>query len=273
MNKGKWNGEQLLNEEYVTAATARQIDTNAAGIFSEGTRGYGYQFWRLTHNAYHFNGMGCQYGICVPDKDIIMVYNADNQGMEQVRRVLFDKFFELIVDDAKDQPLAENPAAEAALESYTAGLKLMTAEGESCSETADRVSGKEYKMEENPMGISRMRFTFDQGKGTMWYVNAQGEKEISFGLGYNEFGIFPQEGYADQVGNTVTKGRFYRCAASAGWTETDKLLMKVQIIDEYFGNLNMSVSFKEDKIMVSMIKVAEDFLNEYQGYAWGTCKD
>lgn len=270
MNKGKWNGEQILNEAYVTAATSRQIDTNAAGINDTATRGYGYQFWRLSHNAYYFNGMGCQYGICVPDQDIIMVYNADNQGMENVRRVIFDKFFELLVEEAKNEPLSVDQEAEAALEEYTKGLKLMTAEGEPFSSRAAEVNGKLYRMKENPMGISQVKLTFDGNKGNLWYVNAQGEKNITFGLGYNEFGLFPQEGYADQMGNVVTKGRFYKCAASAGWAEEHKLLMKVQIIDEYFGNLNMVISFKDNNIMISMTKVAEDFLNEYQGYAWGS---
>ncbi len=47
----------------------------------------------------------------------------------------------------------------------------------------------------------------------------------------------------------------------------------VQIIDKYFGRMYMSVSFKQkDKIAILCTKAAEDFLDEYQGYADGIKK-
>ena len=49
----------------------------------------------------------------------------------------------------------------------------------------------------------------------------------------------------------------------------NKLRIRVQIIDIYFGNLNIEISFKDDEIGVCMIKNAEAFLDEYEGYAIG----
>ena len=69
-----------------------------------------------------------------------------------------------------------------------------------------------------------------------------------FGMCRNEYGDFPEEGYADQVGSVRTKGHFYRCAASAAWVEPQKLFMKIQIIDKYFGNLNVTFGFAEDRL-------------------------
>ncbi|MBO5667416.1 MAG: hypothetical protein J6S45_08210, partial [Firmicutes bacterium] len=63
---------------------------------------------------------------------------------------------------------------------------------------------------------------------------------------------------------------YYKCAASAAWTEEKKLFIKVQIIDDYFGNLSIVMGFREDgKLGVYMCKCAEDFLEEYTGYASG----
>ena len=45
------------------------------------------------------------------------------------------------------------------------------------------------------------------------------------------------------------------------------LSLRVQIIDRYFGNLFMMFSFKGDEVAISMVKNAEDFLNEYHGRA------
>ena len=47
--------------------------------------------------------------------------------------------------------------------------------------------------------------------------------------------------------------------------------MLVQIIDEYFGRLYIRVAFLDDNTLaVLMQKTAEDFLQEFEGYADGS---
>lgn len=270
MNKGKWNGEQILNEAYVTAATSKQIDNNTHGASEYDTHGYGYLIWMNYQNSFSFNGMGCQFAVCVPDKDLIMVYNGDNQGNEYCKKTLMDNFFSMIVDEMSDAPLQEDPTAQKELQEYTKNLKLLTAIGEKTSDVAEKVNGVTYIMNQNPMGISKMRVTFDGENGVLEYTNEQGDKSLPFAMCKNVFTKFPQEGYAKEVGTVRTTGHFYQCASSAAWLEPDKLFIKVQIIDDYFGRLNINLSFKEDKLGVYMNKCAEDFLQEYEGYATGT---
>jgi len=266
LNKGQWNGEQILNEEYVTKATSKLVDNDYIGS-DPTTKGYGYQF-RLTYrNSFFFSGMGSQYAICVPDKDIIMVYNGDNQGKDD--SMIFNKFFELIVEPATEEALPENPVAEKLLQEYATDLKLLIAKGNVDSEFKKESNHVTYKMLENPMGIREFSLQFDGNNGTFAYVNEQGKKKISFGMGYNEIGLFPQEGYSDEVGTIKTTGHYYRCAASASWVEPQKIRILVQIIDKYFGNLSITISFQENKAMIHMVKAAEDFLNEYDGDAYG----
>ena len=111
--------------------------------------------------------------------------------------------------------------------------------------------------------------TFAGPHGCLNYTSAQRDKTIVFGMCRNEYGDFPEEGYADQVGSVRTKGHFYRCAASAAWIEPQKLFMKIQIIDQYFGNLNVTFGFAEERLGLYMQKNAEDFLEEYEGFASG----
>lgn len=269
MNMGKWNGEQLLNEEYVAAATAKQIDNNPLGSNEFDEQGYGYLIWRTYRNSFFFNGMGCQFAVCVPEKDLIMVYNGDNQGLVHAKKNIFDKFFELIVDEISDKPLDGDIKALEELERRTENLVLCTAAGETQSEFADKVNNVTYIMGANPMGITKMRFVFDGNEGRMEYTNAQGDKTLYFGMGKNVFAKFPQEGYSKEVGSVFTKGHFYACATSAAWVEPHKLFLKVQIIDDYFGRLNITVSFKDNTIGVYMNKTAEDFMDEYVGFAGG----
>lgn len=269
MNKGKWNGEQVLNEAYVTAATSKQIDNNVLGVNELDSQGYGYLIWRTYQNSFFFNGMGCQFAICVPDKDLIMVYNGDNQGKAMAKKNIIDTFFSMIVDEIADEPLVDDSKAQKELEEATADLKLMIAKGEAQSEFENKINGVTYRMDENPMGITKIRVVLEGEDGRLEYTNAQGDKVLYFGMGKNVFAKFPQEGYSKEVGSVFTKGHYYDCAASAAWIEPHKLFIKVQIIDEYFGTLNINLGFKENAIGVFMNKCAEDFLDEYQGLAGG----
>ena len=62
-------------------------------------------------------------------------------------------------------------------------------------------------------------------------------------------------------------GNTYKCAASFGWVEKQKLSIIVQIIDDYIGLLNITIGFNDDYALLDMCKSAEDFLDEYSGCA------
>ena len=118
------------------------------------------------------------------------------------------------------------------------------------------------------MGITQFRFTFNGDEGMLDYVNQQGEKQLPFGLKKNRFVKFPQFGYSNDFGNVheITDFR-YDCASSAGWVEEQKLQIRVQIIDRYFGSTMMTFGFVDEKTAgVRMISNAEDFLQEYEGW-------
>ena len=71
----------------------------------------------------------------------------------------------------------------------------------------------------------------------------------------------------------TTNGFMYDCAVSGAWREERKFCLKTQIIDRYFGNMFATFSFDgEGNVALRMSKTAEDFLNEYNGAAYGTEK-
>ena len=267
MNRGKWNGCQLLNEKYITDATTKRIDNNVLGIDALDALGYGYQFWITRQNSYFMNGMGCQFAICVPHKQLILIYNGDNQGKVLAKSIVIDGFFDIIVNDAEDLPIKENPKEQKELLDYASDLKLAAAIGGKHSDFEEKINGKIFNLKENPMGIKRFSLSFKGDKGSFNYTNSQGDKTIKFGMCTNEFGFFPEEGYSKEIASKRADGNYYKCAASAAWTEPKKLFIKVQIIDDYLGNLNISIGFSGEKVGIYMNKVAEGFLNEYEGFA------
>ena len=269
MNKGKWNGEQILNEDYAVAAVSKQIDNNLLGENGFDKQGYGYQIWRTRQNSYFFNGMGCQFAICVPDKDLIFIYNGDNQGKVLAKSIIIDNFFDIIVDSVCDGEIEDN-GENAELLEYVKDLKLAVAVGEKeNAKLEEKINGKTFIMNENPMGFKKVRFDFTSDGGTMFYTNAQGDKELKFGRCENAFGEFPEDGYSDKVGSVAAPGNKYKCAASAAWVDNERMFIKVQIIDKYFGVLNITAGFNENGLGLHMNKCAEDFLETYQGFGHG----
>lgn len=269
MRGGEVDGKQLLGRAYIDAATTKQTATDEESSFAYG-HGYGYQIWQHERGGFCFVGMGCQYTIALPALDLLFCCTADNQGYPAADPI-FGAFFDFIADTAADTPLPENPAALDTLRDYASRLRLYAAKGEKSSPIADRVGSKTFVLGENPMGIAAFSLTFGgDGTGCFRYTNAQGEKEIPFGLCENVFGTFPQDGYSDGAGCVPTTDGFrYRSATSGAWTAENVFRLDVQIIDRYFGNLTMLFGFAGDEVYLKMIKTAEAFLDEYQGTAVG----
>lgn len=252
MNLGVWEGERLLSEDYLKEATSRQTANDLESRAGYNCFGYGYQIW-MSERGFSFHGMGGQYAICVPEEDFILVSTGDNQYNEYASEVLFRAVFDILIP--KD--------TEIRLEN-----SLPVACGCAHSDFEEKISRKTFLCDENPMGIRWFRLKFEGSEGAFVYENEQGEKVLPFGMKENVFGKFPQLGYSDERGNVHEITDFkYDCAASAGWLDEKTLQLRVQIIDRYLGSMVATFGFRdENTLAVRMIKNAEDFLSEYDGW-------
>lgn len=267
LDNGRVNGRQILNEKFIKEATSKQID-NSFNREQYDAFGYGYLIWCTYENTFFFNGMGCQFAFGNPEKDLIVIINGDNQGIDTAKSTIIDNFFKIVYPKV-GEPLPPDLNAQAELNSYAASLKLACEKGENYSPVVEKINGKYFELEENKMGIKNIRFSFASDRGILEYENAQGQKTLTFGINENCFTIFPEEGYSRVVGSECVAGNYYKCACSAAWKTEKLLLINVQIIDEYFGRLWMTFDFDSQNVVVNMKKVAEDFLSTYSGSAKG----
>lgn len=267
LNGGRWNGKQLISEEYVCAATSRQIDNSQF----HGEQGYGYQIWRTLYNGFAFVGMGSQLAVCLPDKDLVFACIGDTQGQGATGVGIYAALWQEVYPALSDACLPEQPEDTARLRNRLASLAFAVPVGGYSSPIAGVVSGKWYTMNPNPMGITETRFLFNDDGGIWEYVNTQGMKRLAFGFGTYAAGKFPQEGYfGEQIGTASSD--LYDCQVSAAWAEKNKLNLIIYITDIYLGTLRVTVTFRGDEIALWMTKVAEWFLDEYEGFAGGNIK-
>lgn len=192
-----------------------------------------------------------------------------NQGKQNAQAIILDGFHYMIAKNMSDKSLTENYDEYNTLTEYSKGLKLPVSLGEKYSNFAVEVNGKSYKTDNNPMNISSFKLVLDDKSGKFIYVNDNQNKEITFGMCENLSGIFPEEGYSDEVGGKYAPDSFYKYMASASWVEDRKLNIKVHITDKYLAQLNIVIGFKGDEVGLYMFAAAENFLTDYNGYAGG----
>lgn len=273
LNEGCVNGKQYLSREYVKAATSRQIDNCTLGQTSDlDGNGYGYQIWMTREGSFSFLGMGVQMAVCVPKYDLLFVCTSDMQGRLGQYQEVFDSFWYNIVkrleeNGAKDVVLSDDRAYDA-LQRKLQNLSCVLPQGQLTSPRAAQVNGVTWRLHENPMGIEKLKFTFDEDGGIWTYDTDRGEKKLSFGFGHYVHDIFPEKHYfGKRIGEP--KGSGYHCMTAATWTEPNKLVIRCYAIDDYLGHFTASFSFQKDQISVMMHKEAEGFFGEYQGMAGG----
>jgi CubicO group peptidase (beta-lactamase class C family) len=260
MNKGKWNGAQLIPEEYIRAATSRQVDTSTLTYVDE-QQGYGYQFWLCRNNGFALLGMGGQVAICLPEHDLILVTTADLQPNPNGIQAIFDALWATIYPSLSDKPITPNEAASTELNRVIDQLSIKLPRGASHSPIAEEIDGAVYAMKENMMELSQVGFEFseDQSEGKFTFHNEDGSYQLAFGLGKAISQKFP-------IYN-------YDCLTAAAWADDQTLLISSYIIDEYVATLHMSVSFDDNTVTIAMKKYAELFLDEFAGFASGVRDD
>ena len=88
LQKGYWNGKQLLPREWIEEATSFKIDQapgapQAVKDSSDWMQGYCYQFWRCRNNAYRGDGAFGQFMIIIPDQDAVIVMTSETEDMQK----------------------------------------------------------------------------------------------------------------------------------------------------------------------------------------------
>ena len=122
LQKGKWNGKQLVPESWVEQATSEQVPTDKEGhskIGVDWVQGYGFQFWRCTHNAFRGDGANGQLCVVIPEKDAVIAITADTNQFQDEMNAIWDKLYPAF----QSQALGENAEGVEKLKQAIAALE------------------------------------------------------------------------------------------------------------------------------------------------------
>jgi hypothetical protein len=122
LNKGVWEGQQLLPEGWADTATAFQV-SNGTDPDSDWNQGYGFQFWRSRHG---FRGDGAfgQFCIVLPEFKAVIAITSGDSNMQRMLNAVWDDLL-----PGFDRSPASHVDLERRLESLTVQRKINAFEG------------------------------------------------------------------------------------------------------------------------------------------------
>jgi hypothetical protein len=233
LQKGKWQGKQLVPESWIEAATARET-SNGSNPKSDWDQGYGYQFWRCRHGAYRGDGAFGQYCIVMPEQDAVLAITSGVKDMQAVLNLVWDK----LLPAMKSAPL---PADDAAREKLERTLKVLSLRAPQGTGSPAKVSGKTFVFPANKRKLESITLTGDGKDGAVTLVaRVDGvEQKIVCGCGTWQkgrmaWGTFPAQ----------------PAAASGAWTEDGTFTSKVCFYETPF-TITLSLKFTGNEVSIT----------------------
>ncbi|MES2568453.1 MAG: serine hydrolase, partial [Verrucomicrobiota bacterium] len=83
LQKGAWEGKQLVPASWVAQATSKQV-SNGSDPARDWDQGYGFQFWRCRHGAYRGDGAHGQFCVVLPEQDAVIAITANTRDLQGV---------------------------------------------------------------------------------------------------------------------------------------------------------------------------------------------
>ncbi len=145
LQRGKWQGRQVLPEAWVEQATARWM-SNGSNPESDWEQGYGFQFWRCRHGIVRGDGARGQFCIIMPELDAVVAITAGTGNLQNVLNVVWAKLLPALqAAQAAGQPLKADAEAQDKLQRRLAGLSLPRPKAlDAMPELAAKVAGARF---------------------------------------------------------------------------------------------------------------------------------
>ncbi len=230
LQKGRWNGQQLLPAAWIEEATRSHSD-NSANEAPDWKQGYGYQFWRCQpQNVYRGDGAFGQYCIVMPDQDAVVAITAGVGDMQAVLTLIWEH----LLPAMHPAPLPADNTAQTALERKLDTLKIKHQAGRPTSPLAGQVSGQRYVFAPNDQHIQSitLHFPSDSAEGSaagasrLVIRDAHGTHTIACGFGRWVTGMTAC-GSGKWITATALPHIARRVAASGAWTDEDTYTVKL----------------------------------------------
>jgi CubicO group peptidase (beta-lactamase class C family) len=250
LQKGEWDGKQLLPASWVETATARQT-SNGSEPTSDWDQGYGYQFWRCRHGLYRGDGAFGQFCIVMPEQDAVVAITSGTRDMQAVMNLVWDK----LLPAMQPTPLPANTVSDQKLELALTGLTLHQPQGAAPSAIAAQVSGRTYLFPTNAQNIDAVNMEFKRKDATLVVRSLGQDYRIACGSG-----IWKKQRTAFNAGAEpwIAAPVEQPVAASGAWTADDTYTVKLAYYETPLA-ITLTCRFAGDRVMLLNVEYSVNF--------------
>lgn len=234
LQKGVWNSKQILEKEWVEEATSIKI-SNGSSLDSDWEQGYCYQFWRCRHNVYRGDGAFGQFCVVMPDQDAVIAITSGINDMQKVLNVIW----ECLLSAMSSEELTENIEDQAELEEKLKSLELVHPKGLKNSPTAEKISNKQYKIEDNELNIQNISFNFDENSCTLEVLEKRGKHIINCGI----------ENWLEGKSDILEPQQIVN--ASGTWIDENNFSIILRFVESPFS-YTISCYFKDEELEIKL---------------------
>jgi CubicO group peptidase (beta-lactamase class C family)/predicted glycoside hydrolase/deacetylase ChbG (UPF0249 family) len=252
LQKGKWNGKQLLPEAWVEEASTKKIDQNPNAPqtkkdSSDWLQGYCYQMWRSRHNSYRGDGAFGQFIIILPEHDAVIAITAETTDMQGE----FDLIWTHLLPAFKDGKLPANRQAQDALKKKIATLGLPVGETRNVN-TESLVNGKTYTMITDRK-LHNMKMDFKDGVCHLVLDTDSTDHELYFASGTWQPGETSKFGpYLVAAAGANRKGLSpFKVAGNYSWNSDSTLQLTLRYIESPHTE-TITCTFAADEVIMDI---------------------
>lgn len=183
LQKGKWNGKQILPASWVEEASTLKIVqhpeySQAKRDSSDWEQGYCYQMWRCRHNAFRADGAFGQFIIVMPGEDAVIAITAETPDMQEEINLVW----QYLLPAMQKNKLPVNTSIITTLKQKLSSL-VLTVPAKTTSPLATKISNKTFSTEPNEKHIQSLSFNFSGNTCTLKLQTDTALHQLVFGAG------------------------------------------------------------------------------------------
>jgi len=228
MNKGKWEGKQLVSAKWIDEASKKHNNYSKIGKKATDTnQGYCYQMWRcLLPGAFRADGAYGQFIVMSPECDLVVVITGVSEQTGKELATIWDK----LIPGVKDAPLPADDASQNALEKKLDAVALPLLQGKA----GNGIKSITLQLGENDRLYKTMTVNLDGDSCSMSYTRSNGAK-ATYPFKYNGWAycnspvIPPYNNTVNAVNLTEIAGLkgVYTTAGNFAWTSPNTLVLRL----------------------------------------------
>ena len=252
LQKGEWNGKQLLPAEWIEEATSSKIYQSPDASHerkdaSDWMQGYGYQFWLCRNDAYRGDGAFGQYMIVMPEQDAVIAITSQTGDMQKELNLVW----KYLLPGFAEKKLHPDEEALSKLNKRLASLQLPVYYRNSSSPLEKEFSGKTYLFGSNGNYIRSLKLDISDTLATLQLRKASTDYLLNFTAGEWYYDVTELPGPNLVPNKNIDVIRPFKVAGSYTWLDNNSAEFTLRYIESPHTE-TITCVFLEDKVGVSL---------------------